>query len=149
MLVPFFEVDFFDVEAFFDEAFFDEEALRDGTLPPAARASEIPMAMACFRLFTFLPEPPLFNFPSPYSCITFEIFFFDFGPYLLAIPISFTNELHWFVCKGWARGRGGSGSAHLSTYVLRAMTTAFFTVTSTSMVCRPTTFVSGLRTSSS
>jgi hypothetical protein len=29
-----------------------------GTYPPARRASESPIAMACFRLFTDLPERP-------------------------------------------------------------------------------------------
>ena len=37
--------------------FFDD-FLRAGTLPPARRASERPMAMACLRLVTFLPERP-------------------------------------------------------------------------------------------
>ena len=32
-----------------------------GTLAPACRASERPMAMACFRLVTFLPLRPLFR----------------------------------------------------------------------------------------
>jgi hypothetical protein len=35
-----------------------------GTLCPAARASESPMAIACLRLFTFFPERPLFNVPD-------------------------------------------------------------------------------------
>jgi len=34
-----------------------------GTFLPALRASERPMAIACFRLLTFLPERPLFNVP--------------------------------------------------------------------------------------
>ena len=74
--------DFFEPLDLFDELldFFDDD-LRDGTLPPARRASEMPMATACFRLFTFLPERPLFSFPSPYSCITFETFFRAFDPY--------------------------------------------------------------------
>jgi hypothetical protein len=84
---PFFDADFFDEE----EDFFDE-VFRDGTLSPSARASEIPIAMACLRLFTFAPEPPLFSFPSPYSCITFEIFFCAFAPYLVAMRISFTRR---------------------------------------------------------
>src|SRR4051794_39636014 len=51
----FFEVDFFeDFLVDFFELFFD------GTLPPSRLASERPMAMACLRLFTFLPEEPLF-----------------------------------------------------------------------------------------
>jgi hypothetical protein len=37
--------------------FFDWLDRRDGTLPPALRASDSPIAIACFRLFTFRPEP--------------------------------------------------------------------------------------------
>jgi hypothetical protein len=82
----FFEdVPFFDEPPFFEDDDFFDEALRDGTLSPSARASEMPMAMACLRLFTFAPEPPLFNLPEPYSCITFETFFCALGPYLVAI----------------------------------------------------------------
>src|SRR6185369_9302226 len=40
----------------------DELFLR-GTFAPSRRASESPIAIACFRLVTFLPERPLFNFP--------------------------------------------------------------------------------------
>ena len=40
-----------------------------GTLPPARRASDNPMAMACLRLVTFLPDPPLRNVPVLRSCI--------------------------------------------------------------------------------
>jgi len=36
---------------------------RAGTLPPARRASERPIAMACLRLVTFLPERPERSFP--------------------------------------------------------------------------------------
>jgi hypothetical protein len=76
--VLFFAGDFFAV-VFFEEALVDddffEDALRDGTLSPSLRASEIPIATACFRLVTFLPEPPLFSFPSPNSCITLVTFF--------------------------------------------------------------------------
>jgi hypothetical protein len=103
-LVEDFVEDFFEDEAFFVEAFFVPELVFDpedflevdffdddffeGTLPPAARASEMPIAMACFRLVTFLPEPPLFSFPSPYSCITFETLSCAFFPYFVAIVVS-------------------------------------------------------------
>src|SRR5262245_18044341 len=40
-----------------------------GTLPPARRASESPIAIACLRLFTLLPERPLRSFPCFRSCI--------------------------------------------------------------------------------
>jgi hypothetical protein len=64
--VDFFE-DFFEVD-FFDEDFFD------GTFPPARRASDKPMAMACLRLVTFLPVDPDLSVPFFRSCITFSTF---------------------------------------------------------------------------
>ena len=39
------------------------------------RASERPIAIACFRLVTFLPERPDLSFPSFISCITFATLF--------------------------------------------------------------------------
>jgi hypothetical protein len=42
-----------------------------GTLAPAFRASERPIAIACLRLVTFLPEPPLLIVPRFCSSITF------------------------------------------------------------------------------
>jgi hypothetical protein len=42
---------------------------REGTLPPSRRASDSPIAIACFRLLTFLPERPLRKVPSLRSCI--------------------------------------------------------------------------------
>lgn len=42
-----------------------------GTFPPLFRASESPIAIACFRLVTFLPLRPLFNVPFLRSCIAF------------------------------------------------------------------------------
>jgi hypothetical protein len=59
MTVPyrfdFFAV-FFEALRFF-EAFF-------GTFLPLALASDSPIAIACLRLLTFLPERPLFNVPA-------------------------------------------------------------------------------------
>jgi hypothetical protein len=52
----FLAVFFFDALRFF-EAFF-------GTFLPLARASDSPIAIACLRLLTFLPERPLFNVPA-------------------------------------------------------------------------------------
>src|SRR5581483_4993777 len=51
--------------------FFLREDLRRrfGTLPPARRASERPMAIACLRLFTRLPERPLLSVPRLRLCI--------------------------------------------------------------------------------
>jgi len=46
----------------------DHAACFRGTLAPFLRASERPMAIACFRLFTFRPEP-LFSVPFFFRCI--------------------------------------------------------------------------------
>jgi hypothetical protein len=40
-----------------------------GTFAPLRRASERPIAIACFRLLTFLPERPDFRVPRFFSCI--------------------------------------------------------------------------------
>jgi hypothetical protein len=71
-LPPFFE-------PFFDP-FFDP--LRAGTFAPASRASESPIAIACFLLVTFLPERPLFKVPCLRSCIARSTFSLAFLPYL-------------------------------------------------------------------
>jgi hypothetical protein len=71
---------FRDDDFFLDEDFLDD--FFDGTLPPALRASESPIAIACLRLFTFLPERPLFSVPRLRSCIAFFTFFCAFLPYL-------------------------------------------------------------------
>src|SRR5579862_1730215 len=55
-----------------------------GTRPPARLASDNPMAMACLRLVTFLPERPLCSVPSLRSCIARATFCWLFLPYLLA-----------------------------------------------------------------
>ena len=72
LLDDFFVADFLvgRPDDFFDAPPFDDETFFDGTFAPALRASESPMAMACLRLVTFFPLPPLFNFPSFISCIT-------------------------------------------------------------------------------
>ncbi len=73
---------------FFEEDFLlDDFLLADfffGTLPPAARASDSPIAIACFLLVTFLPEP-LFNVPRLRSCIAFSTFSDAFAPYLATV----------------------------------------------------------------
>ena len=53
----FFALRFFAVLPFFFEAFF-------GTFFPSALASDRPIAIACLRLMTFLPDRPLFKVPS-------------------------------------------------------------------------------------
>jgi hypothetical protein len=78
-------------EDFFDDddappAFFDDpdDDFFAGTLPPSRRASDRPMAMACLRLVTFLPEP-LFSVPRLYLCISVSTLSDAFFPYLAAM----------------------------------------------------------------
>lgn len=83
LVVDFFDGDeaFFDDDAFFAPDFFDDEDFGGGgTLPPSRRASDSPMAMACLRLVTFLPEPPLRSVPRFRSCIVFSTFSDAFFP---------------------------------------------------------------------
>lgn len=65
-----------------DDAFFlpaDDFSLGfGGTLSPSRRASERAMATACFRLFTFLPEPPERSVPCLASRMTRAILLFAF-----------------------------------------------------------------------
>src|SRR5882672_2967569 len=53
-----------------------------GTLPPARRASLSPMAMACLRLVTFLPERPDLSLPRFISCMARSTFLPALAPYL-------------------------------------------------------------------
>jgi hypothetical protein len=54
--------------------------LRRGTFAPARRASDRPIAIACLRLFTVLPERPLFSLPRLRSCIALLTFCCAFFP---------------------------------------------------------------------
>jgi hypothetical protein len=58
---------------------------RFGTFCPAARASERPIAIACFRLVTFLPERPLFSVPALRSFIARSTLADAFFEYLRAM----------------------------------------------------------------
>jgi hypothetical protein len=62
----------------------DDVPLRDarffGTLPPSRRASDSPMAIACLRLFTFLPLRPLFSVPALRSFMALRTFDWAFLP---------------------------------------------------------------------
>jgi hypothetical protein len=60
--------------------FLREDFFFRGTFPPARRASDRPMAIACLRLFTFLPERPLFSVPRLRSCIALRTFCCAFFP---------------------------------------------------------------------
>ena len=89
----FFVADFFvDFRAadFFVDDFFDRFGF-GGTFAPARRASDRPIAIACLRLLTFLPERPLSSFPSLRSFITFLTFDCAFLPYF---AMSFLRSRH-------------------------------------------------------
>ena len=64
------------------EVFFRPE--RGGTRPPSRLASDSPIAIACLRLVTFLPELPLRKVPRLRSRIARATFCLLFLPYLLA-----------------------------------------------------------------
>ena len=66
------------VDLSYDELFF-----RLGTLPPLRRASDRPIAIACFRLFTFLPERPDLRVPCFRLCIARLTLLDALGPYFL------------------------------------------------------------------
>jgi hypothetical protein len=53
-----------------------------GTFFPALRASDNPIAIACFLLVTFLPLRPLFNFPCFIARISRSTLFPAAGEYL-------------------------------------------------------------------
>jgi hypothetical protein len=59
-----------------------------GTFAPALRAWDRPIAIACLRLVTFLPDRPLFRVPRLRSCIARFTFRWAFLPYFLAIVSS-------------------------------------------------------------
>src|SRR5882762_5093513 len=93
----------------FEDFFFEDFFL--GTFPPSFRASDNPIAIACFLLVTFLPDLPLFSVPSLRSCIAFLTFFCAFFPYL---AIAHLGSWFYTSCRrlnGVGVGLGtGSGS---------------------------------------
>src|SRR5438132_2449017 len=66
-------------QRFFRPAFFR------GTLAPASRASLRPIAIACFRLVTFLPERPDLSVPCFRSCIARLTLLCAFLPYFAIV----------------------------------------------------------------
>src|SRR5207247_6478060 len=75
-----------------------------GTFAPAFRASERPMAMACLRLVTFLPERPLLSVPRFRSFIARSTFFEAFLLYLRAMRETSCAAR----CASGVRDRGSS-----------------------------------------
>src|SRR5215216_876084 len=87
----FFDDDFFE-DRFFEDFFDDFFDPFFGTFAPASRASDKPMAIACFLLVTFLPDLPLFSVPCLRSCIAFSTLSCAFLPYLaIAHPLRLKN----------------------------------------------------------
>jgi hypothetical protein len=80
----FFEVAFLR-EVFLVVVFLLDEVFLDGTLAPSRRACERPIATACFRLLTFLPDLPLLKVPRFRSRIACSTFFDAFLPYFRAM----------------------------------------------------------------
>ena len=60
-----------------------------GTLAPFLRASESPIAMACFLLVTFLPDLPLFNVPFFRLRIAFSTFSDALLPYFAIMHLPY------------------------------------------------------------
>jgi hypothetical protein len=96
-LLPFLEALFFD--AAFLAPFFPAFFL--GTFAPARLASESPMAIACLRLFTFLPLRPLLRVPrfrsrmfsSTFSEAFLEYFAMAVENQILFYPISIPTRV--------------------------------------------------------
>lgn len=65
----------------------EEEDFFLGTFPPALRASDKPIAIACFLLVTFLPDEPERRVPCFFSCIAFSTLSCAFFPYLAIISV--------------------------------------------------------------
>ncbi len=61
---------------------------RGGTFAPARRASDSPIAIACLRLVTFLPDRPLRSCPCLRSRITLATFRDAFLPYFAILSSS-------------------------------------------------------------
>lgn len=88
--------------------------LRAGTFAPARRASESPIAIACFLLATFFPERPERSLPRFISCIALPTFEDAFLLYCRAIesPFVYTNAVHRQQSthqRGGGRRRSGAG----------------------------------------
>jgi hypothetical protein len=66
---------------------------RFGTFMPALRASEMPIATACLRLVTFLPDRPLRSVPRLRSRMTLLIFFDAFLLYFRAMCAPSDNRV--------------------------------------------------------
>src|SRR5207237_1888297 len=65
-----------------------------GTFAPALRACDRPIAIACLRLLTFLPERPLLSVPRLRSFIAILTFRPAFLPYFAMTASPSTHDYH-------------------------------------------------------
>jgi hypothetical protein len=84
-VADFLGADFFEADFFLPVFFF--AAFLDGTFCPFSRASDIPMAIACLRLVTFLPLRPLVNVPFFLRRKALPTVLFAFFEYLAIIAV--------------------------------------------------------------
>src|SRR6185369_2971195 len=75
-----------DARGYADRRFRERPVFGGGTFPPFRRASDKPIAIACFRLFTVFPERPLLSVPRFALCKAFATVFFDVFPYRAMRP---------------------------------------------------------------
>ena len=64
-----------------------------GTFAPARRASDRPMAIACFLLLTFFPDRPLRSVPAARSCMARSTFRLAAFPYFAMTATSSSNSV--------------------------------------------------------
>jgi len=81
-----------------------------GTFAPARRASDRPMAIACFLLLTFLPDLPDLRVPALRSCIAFPTFFDAFLPYLAMTLLHCSSFLRTLTIRSARDARKQRGS---------------------------------------
>jgi hypothetical protein len=91
-----------------------------GTLAPFFRASESPIAMACLRLFTFPPLPPLPERSVPFFLRRIALATVFPADLLYLLPLDFFRELDFFFAAMHSlplfRGKDcAMGCANLST----------------------------------
>ena len=97
--MPFLAVLFFELEFFFAADFFLAEALflsGGGAFLPSARASDRPIAIACFGLVTFFPLRPDLSLPFFIAFISRSTSAEALGLYFLPEPF-FVEELFFAV----------------------------------------------------
>jgi len=76
----------------------EEDDFGRGTLPPAFRASDKPIAMACLRLVTFLPLRPLFSLPCFISCIARSTLLCALRPYFRPLDFLPGIKFYYWTC---------------------------------------------------